>query len=277
MSDICVPPDTDWSCRWTEEELEGQREDEVMGAMIERAEAFAWSLLAALTNYRIGTCPITVRPCAARCAPPGSYWTAPARRGSGGSLAVGRIGMFNPYISGGRWFNACGCGGGDCGCSSLSSVILPGPVGSITEVWLDGVLLDPSQYRVMNGDRLVRVDGEPWPACQDMAASDHEGFSVSYYRGAAPNVMTRAAAGVLANEFLLSCEGSECRLPANLTRASRGGESYEFQPQDFSGADLGIPEVSAIVRIYNPNGLKSPVIVASPDAYLTTTPSWSRS
>lgn len=368
MTDVCYPPSTDWSCRWTEAELEQQRADPVMGPKIETAEAFAWSLLAALTMYRIGTCPLTVRPCAARCAPRGAYRTAVVRGGNTAALPTAQIGMLNPYISGGTWLNACGCRtAGDCGCESLSTVELPGPVGSIVEVRLDGAVLPRSAYRVMNGNRLVRTDGENWPACQDMAnpgvvvyapiafdgpggrvvftrdgqtvtvsmqpsganaqitggsvpwgsqsiiVTDYPGvnghrfmvdsvgsfnlisagnttawsfsyetgaeaapgdtsgtFEVTYYRGAAPNRMTNAAAGALANEFLKACDGdSSCRLPYNVTSASRSGETYEFDQSDFADGDTGIPEVQALIRIYNPNRLKSPVIVASPDDYIT--------
>lgn len=278
MSDICYPPDTDWSCRWTAAELAEHRADPVMGPSIEVAEAFAWSLLASLTLYRIGTCPITVRPCAERCAPPGSFRTAIARGGNTGALPVGTIGMLNPYITGGRWVNGCGCRSGGCGCEALSEVILPGPVGSITEVWIDGAALPRGAYKVLNGNRLVRTDGGEWPACQSLALNDHdpEAFSVTYYRGAAPNIMTKRAAGVLANEFLLACDGDEsCRLPYNVTRAVRGGESYEFEETDFAAGNTGIPEVQALIRIYNPSGLKTPVFVASPDTYETPVTTWS--
>lgn len=271
---ICVPPDTDWSCRFTADELEAYKEQEGGAERIERAEAFGWTLLAALTLYRIGTCPITVRPCSARCAPPGAYPVALAGRGVSGGLPVAQIGMLNPFISGGRWYNACGCRGNDCSCTALSEVILPGPVGGVVSVWLDGQEVPRSAWRVDNGNRLVRTDGETWPACQDMSASDEEGFSVTYYRGARPNVMTRAAAGALANEFLLSCEGSACRLPGNVTSASGQGMSYEFAPQDWEGGETGIPEVNAVIRIYNPANLKTGVTVSSPDDSFTRTPTF---
>lgn len=269
VADICHPP-ADWSCRWTEAELAEQDPDQ-----IEIAEAFAWSLLASLTLYRIGTCPIVVRPCAQRCLPAGTYRTAIARGGNTAALPVAQVGMLNPYITGGAWTNGCGCRPGGCSCSALSEVILPGPVGSIVEVWLDGQQLPSTAYRVFNGNRLIRTDGEDWPACQDMTASDHDGFSVTYYRGVKPNSMTMRAAGVLANEFLLACAGDDsCRLPYNVTSAVRSGESYDFQQTDFVDGNTGIPEVQALLRIYNPNMLKSPVIVASPDDYLVATPTW---
>jgi hypothetical protein len=176
--------------------------------------------------------------------------------------------MLNPYISGGRWLNACGCGPTDCSCAVLSEVILPGPVGRIVSVWLDGVEMPKGDYRVDNGNRLVRLDGETWPSCQDFTVDDQaEGaFSVTYYRGAAPNIITRAAAGVLANEFLTSCQGGDCRLPSNMTRASRGGESFEFETGDIEGIVSQIPEIAAVLRIYNPAGLRAPIVVMSPES-----------
>jgi hypothetical protein len=275
---ICYPTDTDWSCRYTADEIIEIRNDPELQPNLEVAEAFAWSLLASLTAYQIGVCPVTIRPCATACAPSGSIPYAIAGGRSSG-LGTGAIGMLNPYISGGRWYNACSCSRGGCGCTSLPTVKLPGPVGKITEVWLDGTLLAPDTYRVDDGFMLVRTDGEDWPACQDLAADDHAGFSVTYYRGAAPNAMTRRAAGVLANEFLLACDKDDaCRLPSNVTRASRGGESYEFDRTDFPDGDTNIPEVNAIIRIYNPYGAKAPTTIASPDSLGIggRMPSWRR-
>ena len=269
MTDVCAP-EADWSCRYSAEEMTALRDDPVTLHRVERAEAFAWSTLAALTAYRIGTCPVTVRPCAARCVPSGSYLTAPVRS-SGSWLPTLRIG--GPYVSGGNWYNACACRSqGDCACTSLSEVILPGPVGSIVSVFIDGVEIDRSAYRVDNGDRLVRLDGEEWPACQDMAAG---GFQVTYYRGAAPNLMTKAAAGALAVEFYAACADEPCKLPWNLTSMARNGESYEMGEGGIDGVVEAIPEVAAVVRIYNPYGLKSQPFVASPDAYSARTPTWS--
>lgn len=270
MNDICYPAGTDWSCKWTAEQLAEQLEDPVRAAQIERAEAFAWSLLASLTIYRIGVCPITVRPCAARCTPGGSFMTAVVRSGGGG-LPVYRIGSFSPYISGGRWYNGCPCTSQDaCSCTALSEVILPGTVGSIESIRIDGEVLPSSAYRVDNGNRLVRTDGQQWPVCQDMS-SDVDPFEVTYYRGARPNTLTRAAAGALAAEFLASCDGDECRLPGRVTSASRAGESYEFEPTDYPEGKTGIPEVDAVIRIYNPYGLKSEPIVMTPESLKAAT------
>lgn len=265
---ICIPSNTDWSCKFTDTELADARADLAVSRLLDKAEAFAWSLLAALTAYRIGTCPITVRPCAAGCDATGSLY-APVD----GSFAPGVIGR--PYISGGRWYNACGCRSA-CSCDTVHEVSLPGPVGAIVSVQLDGVTLDPSAYRVDNGNQLVRTDGEPWPICQRMGAEPTEEgtFAVTYYRGAAPNLMTRAAAGVLAAEFYEACQGNPCRLPWNLQQATINGDQYDFGEGGAEGVAASFPEVAAVVRVYNPHGLKSPPVVASPDDYKARVTTW---
>lgn len=268
MADICYPPDTDWSAAYPKEE-DYDKAREANDALFEMAEMYAWTTLAALTNYRLGTCPITVRPCALRAFGESSLRTAVASGGYTAALGRINIGMFNPYITGGQWVNACGCRR-SCECTTAAEVHLPGPVARIVNVTVDGVILPSSAYKVISGTRLLRLDGEKWPLCQDLGENDDD-FSVTYYRGSAPNAMVRFAAGVLANEFLLGFEHSdECRLPDNLTSLNRSGESYNFQPSDFPGGKTGILEVDRVIDIYNPHNLRAPVIVASADDYAGT-------
>lgn len=268
---ICVPDGTDWLCSFTQEQLTEMRADPEQLRMMEIAEAYAWSLLASLTAYRIATCPIAVRPCAARCLDSGGMMAFP--------VSGGGTGQYSPFIAGGKWYNSCGCRrANDCSCSVLSEVRLPGPVGGIVSVKVDGILLPPAAYRVDNGNRLVRLDGEQWPACQDMALPSTAvgAFEVVYYRGTAPNNMTRHAAGALAVEFYAACAGDSCRLPDNVTSVARQGVDYELTPTDFPEGVTGIKAVDALIRIYNPNKLKGPVTIASPDSPVSRTPTWSR-
>lgn len=264
---ICYPSDTDWSCKFTAAQLAELRADQVTLARLERSEALAWSTLAALCAYRIGTCPIVVRPCALRCAPAGSWMEAPVRSGSAAGLPLQTIGRsFTPHIQDGVWVNACGCTS-DCSCGPLSEVILPGPVGDIVEVKVEGVVLDPAAYRVDNGSRLVRQDGQAWPICQDMSApaSADTAFTVEYYRGAAPNEITRYAAGVLAAEFYEACSaGGKCRLPRNTVSVVRNGISIELQPNLIESI-AGWIEIAPVIAMYNPNRLKGAPRVLNPN------------
>jgi hypothetical protein len=261
MADICYPTGTDWSCFGPPEAIA-----DLDPAIKERSEALAWSMLQALTGFRLSICPVVIRPCAARC-DPRSYYIAP----------VEWEGAYSPYLMGGVWYNACGCvSANSCSCTALSEVFLPAEVGGIDSIILNGAVLDPDSYRVDNGKSLIRLDGEAWPLCQDMTASpDADGtFIVSYYPGVAPNDLTRYAAGLLAAEFYKACEGGECRLPTGVTNIARAGVTYTMEGVSFPGGMSGIPEVDAVIRIYNPNGLKGPSRVLSPDRLQGRTQTW---
>jgi len=155
---MCYPDTTDWSCALTPEEITDL--DPVKKA---RAEALAWNSLQRLTGFRLALCPVVLRPCAARCTP--SAWIEAPVTGWPGD---------GPYISNGVWYNACGCTSpGSCSCGPISEVILPAQeVSGPIIVKINGGTLDPSSYRVDNGNRLVRQDGGTWPLCQDMGAPD---------------------------------------------------------------------------------------------------------
>lgn len=386
MSIVCYPPGTDWSCSgFSEEEIAELDADRVA-----LAEGLAWMSLMALTGGQIAYCPVTVRPCAIGCGAPPTWMVAPVL--SSGRFAGVRPGVyaFAPHVSAsGAWVNGCGCGSPrDCSCSSLSEVLLPGPIGDIVEVRLDGAVLSPDAYRVDSGNRLVRVDGDVWPACQDLGAPGPdpgpaeavvnfepdgtinvswtgtltftrvgdtvtlvihatsptdvnpygntsildaipEGFrvdtaasvllfqppdkvvqvaadlddaqansvsfystvlipagqpfeatvqwqavpptttastfAVTYYMGEAPNNVTLAAAGALAGQWYKACGGEPCSLPANAIAVSRQGVSMELEAGIFPGGKTNIPIVDALIDVYNPHGLRSAPVIASPD------------
>ena len=274
---MCYPSTTDWSCAYSQDELDTMRSDPAVLKVMQRAEALAWYTLASLTAYQIGVCPSVVRPCAARCAPAGTWMVSTVRASGYSALPLVSIGSFTPHVGvDGQWVNSCGCNSAaDCSCSALCEAILPGPVGSIESVRVDGVTLAATAYRVDNGDRLVRTDGACWPVCQDFASSDPGvGFWVTYYRGSAPNALTEYAAGVLATEFFKACSGGKCRLPSGVTSVTRQGVSYQIVAGSFPGGFTGIHEVDAVIRIYNPNGLTTPSRVISPDRRAPRQTTW---
>ena len=98
--------------------------------------ALASATLRRLTGYRVGGCPITVRPCKRGCADllmTRSYYDM---------LSMGYGVSFWPHISGeGLWVNSCGCAT-DCSCEALCSIKLPAPVGRVDAVKIDGAVLD---------------------------------------------------------------------------------------------------------------------------------------
>jgi hypothetical protein len=215
----------------------------------ERAEALSIASLRQLTAYRVGGCPITVRPCVQRCV-----------RTWGQAHGWPMTGWGPSQLPDGTWVNSCGCST-DCSCTSLCEVVLAAPVGPVSSVKVDGGVLQPSDYRV-DGNRLVWTGGGdcPWPICQDMSLADTEvgTFSVSYLNAHTPDALAAYAAGVLAMEFAKACTGSsKCRLPSTVTSVARQGVSFTLGSGAFPDGLTGIREVDAFVNLWRPPGAPS--------------------
>lgn len=241
----CCSWEPDLGCT-TEEEWEAFGDD-----VQDRAMALAWATLGFLTGGRVRTCSVLARPCKAACLG-----------------AVDTYGVTGPYIAGGQWLNmACGCGQQGCGCTTVCEFVLPGPVAKIAHIWQDGAEVDPSAYRVDNGNRVVRQDGDCWPVCQNLGVAwDQPGaFAVEYVPGIDPGPAGLWVAGILSWEFAKLCSGGKCRLPSSVTAISRQGVSMEFTEGMFAGGVTGIREVDAWVVAVNPHHLAQPSRVWSPD------------
>lgn len=251
LPDFCWPVDTSCVAGW----------DDYSSAVQNRAVALAAQSLRVLTAFRVGGCPVTIRPCRQRCTPT-TWRTYPAVWGGYGSSP------WFPVYAGGNWLNiACGLHLGGCGCTTIHQLDLPLPVGSIEEVKVDGAVLDPSAYRLDSGGRLLRIDGEGWPLCQDMEAADTEvgTWSITYTQGIPVDGLGAYACGVLAGEFAKACGGGKCRLPAGVQTVARGGVTMTLTPGVFPDGRTGIHEVDAWLDRYNPHRLRSAPTVWSPD------------
>lgn len=226
----------------------------------DRAIALAGQTLRVLTGFRVGGCPVTVRPCRARCET--RTWQTYPVSGFQGSTP------WFPVQLGGQWLNiGCGCAGNGCSCSSVSEVQLYGPVGVIDTVLVDGVELTAGiDYRLDAGGRLVRL-GAAWPLCQNISAPDTEEgtWSVTYTAGLPVDGLGAWVAGILAGEYVQACKTGECRLPTGVTQIVRDGVTMTIGAGAFPGNLTGIREVDSWVARYNPNGLKSASVVWSPD------------
>jgi hypothetical protein len=210
----------------------------------QRAQALAVQSLRQLTGYRVGGCPITVRPCIQSC------W-------HGLSYLWARWGAFGPHqTANGIWVNSCGCHT-DCSCTALCEVVLAAPVGPVSSVKVDGDVILPALYRV-DGNRLLWTGpGDcPWPTCQDMTANDDKPgtFSVTYLNAHAPDALAAYAAGVMSMEFAKACMGSKCRLPSTVTSVSRQGVSFTLGTGAFPDGLTGIREVDAFIGLWRPPG-----------------------
>jgi hypothetical protein len=231
----------------------------------QRSRAISWAtfILDALTGHQFAQCPVTVRPCGDGCGLFNGYTTWPV-----GAAAANAPGPWMvPYVVGGVWLN-CSCGGG-CSCLPACRVDLGVPVAEITEVKVNGAVLDPSAYQ-LQGAFLVRTDGGAcWPSCQDTALPDTEDgtFSVTYRPGRALPIAGQIAAGRLAGEFVKACAGASCSLPAQISSLTRQGVDVEFVDPTtvFEQGRTGIPEVDLFVNAVNPGGMRRRSRVMSPD------------
>lgn len=213
----------------------------------------------ALTGRRFGLCAVTTRPCQPANVP--LYLTFPAWASWDVNVPGGGIAGADMLAPPGA------CCKGSCSCSP-SSITLPGPVGAVTAVTIDGAVLDPSAYR-LSGSVLIRQDGGIWPATQDLAlpAGEPNTWSVSYTRGeAVPDVLLDAA-GIYACELAKARTGGPCALPGRVQSVSRQGVDIEFVSMSdyLEKGFTGVPEVDQIIATINPYGLKSRPRVASLD------------
>jgi hypothetical protein len=200
-------------------------------ALAELIEEAAVSYLWNWTKKQFGTCEISLRPCKEQCL---QQWTTyRGRAGTNGNLpwTEGGMGPLNPALIRGVWWNL-GCSGScdtdQCSCTYVPTVNLPGPVDSVTEVWIDGVQLDADAYRVDNHSKLIRVDGGDWPACQDMLSDPTvpgtDSFMVVFDQGVPVPAGGQIAAGILACEMAkAACRDNSCKLPQRLQSITRQG------------------------------------------------------
>jgi hypothetical protein len=160
-------------------------------------------------------------------------------------------------------------GGFDCGCRPVSEVKLAGSVRSITEVMIDGVVIDPATYFVRNQKWLIRKNGARWPFCQTQDVDDDApgAFAVTYVYGKTPPELGQRAAISLACEIYKSCTGAECSLPTGVTRVTRQGVTIEraFFQRDAQGVwRTGIAAVDLFLNTVNPRGLQRAATFWSP-------------
>lgn len=222
---------------WTTEEAVGACCDAGEGADLAYAVQVATAMLWEMSGRRYsGACRATVRP--------HQQFTTCGRHGW--------------YRRGRRPF----------GCRALDDVLLAGyPVREVEEVKLDGVVLDPSAYLLVNDRSLLRTDGLWWPSCQYLERGDTEDgtFFVTYTYGADPPLTGRHAATRLACEVAKACADLECALPANTSRVVRQGVEVAVDAARALPGGLGLQEVEAFLRSTPAARSRRPAVV-SPDS-----------
>lgn len=104
------------------------------------------------------------------------------------------------------------CVGHPCGCCMLRGVKIDGMAPTITEVRVDGAVVDPDTYALVTrpgGDRWLErfnLNGSPdnWPGCQSLglAATEEGTFQITYEHGLERDMLMRWAAAEIAHDIL---------------------------------------------------------------------------
>lgn len=203
----------------------------------ERALMLATSSLQTLTYYRVGTCPITIRPCV-----------------DGGWCGC----EWSPYLLNGTWFNGCKH---RTKCTPLLEIDIPGPVGYIDEFKIDGAVIDltTGDWRVDNGHLLVWQGSGASPVlpAQDLNKPDTEvgTWSITYSQSYPVEKDAELAVAYLAVEFAKACTPSKtCSLPRGVTSVVRSGVSFTLDSSLFPGGLTGIDIVDAFILKWAPAG-----------------------
>lgn len=216
------------------------------------ASANAALVMWAATGRQFGQCQITVQPCVRHELLP-EYQTYP--------VAYEQYGN-GPYISGGVWHNECPTlDESTCSCSidGRCSVLLDGPTttAGIVSITLAGVALAPGSYVVINGNTLVRTDGQCWPSCPSLTTQTIPDFEVTYLIGLPIPPAVQAATERLACEFAKECKGTPCALPQSMKALTRQGVELEVTslPDDPTLIRTGIRQVDLVITAMNPHSL----------------------
>lgn len=200
-----------------------------------RSLMLATSTLQMLTYYRVGLCPITIRPCPTepRC---GCGW--------------------NPHTRNGQWYNDCPC---ESTCAPLSEYDIPGPVGYIDSLKIDGIEVDLSDgdWRLDDGHLLVwqGTGPSPLPETQNLNLPDTEPgtWSITYSKSYPVLADARLAVALLAMEYAKACKPKgKCSLPKGVTRVVRNGVSFSVEAGLFSGGLTGIEIVDQFILKWAP-------------------------
>lgn len=224
----------------------------------------ASELMWASTGRQFGLCTVKIRPCKPGCSPCDLPYFD-----NFGSFGWGDF-PWIPSFQNGIWtnINPCDCQG-TCGCSALCEVPLPYPVSCVNEVRVDGIVLDPTAYRVDDFRTLVRVDGECWPKCQDLALEDTEEntFSITVTYGKYVPYLVAQATAELACQLLKACVGAPCQLPQRVSSMTRQGVTVGFLDamQFLDKGRTGIYIVDLAINTFNPRRLQKNASVYSID------------
>lgn len=182
---------------------------------------------------------------------------------TGGKVAGRCTDVVRPCNVGSR----CGCSALSlCGCSPIDGITLSGynPV-------VDGITIDGSaftEFTIVDGNRLVRTDGQPWPGTQDLSVASTEAgtFEVTYSHGLEIPYLAKQAASEIVCSFLQNDPQSSRKPHPNTRGMNISGVSITLDQmaQEIKRRSFMLPYVVRLLTVYAPSG-PSPALVYSPE------------
>jgi hypothetical protein len=139
------------------------------------------------------------------------------------------------------------------------------PVWDVMQVRLGPDAYEPATWRFdREGGILWRVPPDRWPQKDEKWSAPGEGdaFVVDAVIGTPPDAWAMDVAARLTKELYLSCKGSKCRLPSNVTNVTSQGITIRLRDNEIN---TFIPEVGAWLAAVNPHKARLPSVVMSPD------------
>lgn len=131
----------------------------------------------------------------------------------------------------------CGCWG-PCSCCNVEGIKLFGINPAVTQVRIDGAVIDPSIYKLVDGYILVRLDGGLWPTLQNVAKADSETgtFSVTFEHGDDGGWVGMMAATEMTCDLIqASIPDGRPQLPPNAIGALIDGASLQLDISQMTG------------------------------------------
>lgn len=167
----------------------------------------------------------------------------------------------------------CICGCHECSCGQRYQplpISLSYPLINLGEIIERGVVQDPANYRIDDYSRIVRLDDQAWPCCNNLAASDDTDadlWQITLDYGRSVPLELQYAAEKLACHLKKACNGaSDCELPSHVRSVVRQGvainvdNSYNY----FNRGLTGVQEVDQILMAYpctqNPTTATHPLL-----------------
>jgi hypothetical protein len=124
----------------------------------------------------------------------------------------------------------CVCGMWPCQCCDIAGIRLSGYQPVVTEIKIDGAVVPPADYVMVNGAKVARVDGAVWPGDKNPLLPDTEPntFSITVESGHPWGMLSQQAATELVCEMAQTLAGGPTRLPQGTMAATTDGVSVQI-------------------------------------------------